>query len=155
MHSILCWASVMFSIIYSESQIRVLYAECRGAFFVDQNRWNLKLKKQCEIVRWYVPSEKERNKKWYHLCQMSGLESSTFFFDPSAESFSMRRHFVLKNITLESLQSYTKKFIQVSTLKKIILTQHILPATCTISMIIIVFDDSRGINCAHRSVTIL
>jgi len=34
----------MFSIIYNESQIRVLYAECRGAFLWTQTGENLKFK---------------------------------------------------------------------------------------------------------------
>ncbi len=45
---------------------------------------------------------------------MSGMDSSTFAFDNSTKSFSMRRPFVVRSVTPETLLSYSEKFIQVS-----------------------------------------
>ena len=44
---------------------------------------------------------------------MSGMDSSTFAFDNSTKSFSMRRPFVVKSVTPETLLGYTEKFILV------------------------------------------
>jgi hypothetical protein len=49
---------------------------------------------------------------------MSGMESSTFGFDVSTKSFSMRRKCVIKSISLETLQSYAENFIQVISILK-------------------------------------
>jgi hypothetical protein len=49
---------------------------------------------------------------------MSGMESSTFGFDVSTKSFSMRRKCVVKSISLETLQSYAENFIQVISILK-------------------------------------